>query len=95
MGLRIVPLEDDQAFQDCVLSIHHAFMITFGHTPAISIIENSNGKIFAMSRPINANTVQADEMYKIGKKISRIIKWGIILLALIVIALLMYWFFIR
>ncbi|MEZ5758603.1 MAG: hypothetical protein R3D86_10315 [Emcibacteraceae bacterium] len=42
-GLKIVDLETDQELQDRVLSVHHAFMITFGATNAIKIVENQNG----------------------------------------------------
>lgn len=44
IGLRIVPLEEDSALQDLVLSIHHSYMITFDGTPTTKIIENSDGK---------------------------------------------------
>lgn len=37
-------LEDDPELQDLVLSIHHAFVITFDGSTAIKIIENQNGK---------------------------------------------------
>lgn len=42
-GMLIDNLEDDQSFQDLVLSVHHAFMITFGGTFAVKIIENQQG----------------------------------------------------
>lgn len=44
IGLKIVRLEEDNELQDDVLSIHHAFMITFDSTQAVKIIENQNGK---------------------------------------------------
>ena len=44
LGLKIIPLEDDPELQDLVLSIHHAFVITFDGSTAIKIIENQNGK---------------------------------------------------
>jgi hypothetical protein len=43
-GVRIEKLEDDQALQDAVLSVHHAFMITLQSTPAVKIIENHLGR---------------------------------------------------
>lgn len=43
IGLKIVPLEDDGALQDAVLSVHHACMETLQKTNAIKIIENQNG----------------------------------------------------
>jgi ATP-dependent protease ClpP protease subunit len=46
MGLKIINLEDDQDFQDAVLSLHHTCMLTFSATPAFKIIENQNGIAF-------------------------------------------------
>lgn len=43
VGLNISSLEDDQEFQDLVLTIHHVFMHTFGNTQAVKIIENHEG----------------------------------------------------
>lgn len=43
LGLNIFDLEKDPKMQDIVLSIHHAFMITFSQTQARKIVENSNG----------------------------------------------------
>lgn len=43
IGLKIFDLEADQKFQECVLSVHHAFMHTLASTAAIKIIENHNG----------------------------------------------------
>lgn len=40
LGLSITRLEDDDRLQDLVLTVHHAFMHTFGQTGAIKIIEN-------------------------------------------------------
>lgn len=39
-GLVIDDLEDDQEFQDLVLTIHHCYMHTFASSNAIKIIEN-------------------------------------------------------
>lgn len=46
IGLKIVPLERNQNFQDAVLSLHHTAMLTLAHTPALKIIENHNGVTF-------------------------------------------------
>jgi len=46
VGLNIIPLENDQVLQDCVLSIHHACIHTFAATGALKIIENQCGKAF-------------------------------------------------
>jgi ATP-dependent protease ClpP protease subunit len=46
IGLKVLSLEDDQIFQDKVLSLHHSCMITFSATGAFKIIENHRGKAF-------------------------------------------------
>ena len=46
MGLIIEDLEDDQEFQDLILSVFHATTHTFDGTDAVKIIENHNGKAF-------------------------------------------------
>lgn len=43
LGLKISNLEDDDNFQDAVLSIHHCYMHTFSNSAAVKIIENHNG----------------------------------------------------
>mgnify|MGYP003633537779 CR=1 FL=1 len=43
VGLNITALEDDQDFQDAVLTTHHAFMYTFSSTFSVKIIENHEG----------------------------------------------------
>lgn len=43
-GLKIVDLEDDNVLQDCVLTIHHAYMASFERSQAKKMIENSNQK---------------------------------------------------
>ena len=42
LGMNILELESDQALQELILSIHHAFVITIDATPATKIIENQN-----------------------------------------------------
>lgn len=52
LGLRIVDLEgldnrsidDCKDLQDCVLTLHHAYMQTMSNTSAIKIVENHNGE---------------------------------------------------
>lgn len=41
IGLTIASIEDDQDFQEDVLSVHHAFMASFERTDALKIIDNS------------------------------------------------------
>ena len=43
LGLKISNLEDDDDFQDAVLSIHHCYMHTFSNSNAVKIIENHKG----------------------------------------------------
>lgn len=43
IGLIIENLEDDSDFQDLVLSIHHAYMITLTNNPIVKILENQIG----------------------------------------------------
>jgi hypothetical protein len=44
LGLKVKLLEDDQAAQEAVLSVHHSFVATFARTPLIKIIENAHGQ---------------------------------------------------
>lgn len=46
LGLNVTALEADQGFQDDVLSVHHATIITLNMTPAIKLIENQMGIAF-------------------------------------------------
>jgi len=46
IGLLIEDLEDDQEFQDLVLSAFHAMSHTFSATSSVKIIENHLGKAF-------------------------------------------------
>ena len=46
LGLKIEELEHDQDFQDKVLSVHHATIISITQTKATKIIENNLGKAF-------------------------------------------------
>ncbi|OAI17746.1 MULTISPECIES: SDH family Clp fold serine proteinase [Methylomonas] len=43
LGLKIVPLEEDQDLQDLTLTVHHAYMHTLANSAAIKIIENHKG----------------------------------------------------
>ena len=57
IGIHVIPLESfppqkiDRCkdLQDCVLTIHHAFMLTFSRTNAIKIIENHEGSAMIIS----------------------------------------------
>ena len=43
IGLKIIPLEEDNELQDIVLTIHHAYIHTLNSTHAIKIVENHIG----------------------------------------------------
>ena len=45
-GITVVPLENDPALQDQVLSVFHATMHTLSMTPAMKIVENHRGRAF-------------------------------------------------
>ena len=45
-GLKVVPLEADQVFQDRALTVFHAVAVTFRITPCVKLIENHRGKGF-------------------------------------------------
>ena len=46
IGLKVTRLEDAQQYQELVLSVHHACILTLGATPAFKIIENQSGVAF-------------------------------------------------
>lgn len=46
IGLKIELLEDDQEFQDIVLTVHHCFTHTLSNTNTFKIIENHRGDAF-------------------------------------------------
>jgi membrane-bound ClpP family serine protease len=43
LGLDILALEDDDALQDAVLTVHHACILTLAETATVKLIENQNG----------------------------------------------------
>lgn len=57
LGIKVTPLEglDNSEkegckdLQDCVLTIHHAYMHTFSSSPAVKIVENHNGNAMIMN----------------------------------------------
>ncbi len=52
IGLNIYPMENDNVLQDKILSVHHAFMISFDSTACVKIVENNNGKtVLSISNP--------------------------------------------
>lgn len=57
IGLKIETLEDDQDFQDKVLSAFHASMHTFGNTNTAKIVANHNGNCFLKQFSVGAQVV--------------------------------------
>lgn len=51
IGLKITALEDDDALQNAVLSVHHACIHTLSSTDAYKIIENHDGIAFIQMTP--------------------------------------------
>jgi hypothetical protein len=49
IGLRVAALEDDQALQEDVLSVHHAYMASFAKTNTLKIIDSSNGETWSVA----------------------------------------------
>lgn len=49
IGLEVDALEDDDALQDRVLTVHHCFMHTLGNSAAFKIIENHLGRAMVRS----------------------------------------------
>ncbi len=46
LKLKVQALEQDNTLQDLVLSIHHAYMLTFASTDAVKIVENNLGNAY-------------------------------------------------
>lgn len=44
--LKVTNLEDDQAFQDAVLTLYHLSTIAFDHGPAVKSVTSSNGRMW-------------------------------------------------
>jgi hypothetical protein len=55
-GLKIFELESDQALQDAVLSVHHAYTYTLMNSNAVKIIESGDG--VALIRNVQMQFVQ-------------------------------------
>lgn len=52
-GLTIIDMEDDQELQEMILTTHHAFIHTFGHSMALKIVENQLGTAYVEALPLN------------------------------------------
>ena len=49
LGVKVIPLEDDQQLQDAVLSAYHLMTIIFERTPSFKFIVNHKGKLWVKS----------------------------------------------
>lgn len=49
IGMKIRLMEEDGDLQDKILTLHHAFMVTFQKSNAVKIIESSNGARWILS----------------------------------------------
>lgn len=54
MGLKVIAIEDDQDFQELLLTVHHCYMHTLMNTSAFKIIENHLGSAFVKRQEIIA-----------------------------------------
>ncbi len=54
MKLKVVPLEDDGALQDLVLTVHHCYMHALMNTPSFKMIENHEGVAFVKQQQLVA-----------------------------------------
>lgn len=65
LGIRVISLESldsrslkgCESLQDCVLTIHHAYMQTFSNSNAFKIVENHRGDAMIMNAPISNSIV--------------------------------------
>jgi len=59
MGLKVSLIEDDQEFQDVVLTVHHCFMHSLMNTPTFKMLENHKGSAFVKQQVIQQMVMQA------------------------------------
>jgi hypothetical protein len=52
IGLDVELIENDQALQDLVLTVHHCYMHSLMNTPSFKIIENHNGAAFVKQQRV-------------------------------------------
>jgi hypothetical protein len=58
MGLNVSLAEDDQNFQDVILTVHHCFMHSLMNTSAFKIIENHKGSAFMKHQVVQQIAMQ-------------------------------------
>lgn len=54
LGLKVLPLEDDQDFQDRVLSAFHATVIAFSMSATVKMVANNIGGTYAKAVQVNS-----------------------------------------
>lgn len=54
IGLKVIALEDDDALQDLVLTVHHCYMHALTNTPSFKIIENHEGAAYVKQQQLVA-----------------------------------------
>lgn len=59
IGMNVTALEDDDDFQNAVLTVHHLCMQTLADSPVTKLIENQEGVLFAQSVAYQAHPAQA------------------------------------
>ena len=52
-GLKIIDMEEDHELQELILTTHHAFIHTFGHSMALKIVENQLGTAYVEALPLD------------------------------------------
>src|SRR5437879_12000127 len=57
-GLAVELIEDNQAYQDAVLTVHHCYMHTLMNTNAFKIIESQRGSAFVKQQVLQQVMVQ-------------------------------------
>lgn len=58
MGLKVSLIEDDQNFQDVVMTVHHCFMHSLMNTPAFKMIENHKGSALVKQQVVQQMVIQ-------------------------------------
>lgn len=49
IGLNVTMMEDDNEFQDMILTIHHSFMLTLFNSNIVKMMESDAGKMFVIN----------------------------------------------
>lgn len=66
LGLTIEELEEDQKFQDLVLTIHHCYMHTLSNTAAFKITENHLGRALVKQQAAQVMELPMSQLVPVG-----------------------------